>query len=102
MLRIINEDIENNLDDNKETLDEIINRAHKEELGAIDTYNDVLNKTDEETDVKLIEMINEIKRDEEDHELLLKHYIETGEALTDEELEKFKEDNEDNTENIIR
>lgn len=72
----------------EETLDEVINRAHQEEISAIDTYDTVLSKTDESTDAKLIEMINEIKKDEEDHKTLLQHYIETGEVWTDEDLEK--------------
>ena len=76
----------------EETLEDVINRAHEEEIGAINTYDEILSKTTEETDSKLIEMIKEIKKDEEDHELLLKHYIETGEALTDDELEQLKQD----------
>lgn len=89
----------------EETLEEIINRAYEEELSAINTYDTVLSKTDESTDAKLIEMINEIKKDEEDHKSLIKHYIETGEALTDDELEELKnskesneDENEDNSE----
>lgn len=75
-------------EEDEETLDEVINRAHQEEISAIDTYDTVLSKTDESTDAKLIEMINEIKKDEEDHKTLLQHYIETGEVWTDEDLEK--------------
>lgn len=80
-------------EEDEETLDEVINRAHQEEISAIDTYDTVLSKTNESTDAKLIEMINEIKKDEEDHKTLLQHYIETGEVWTDEDLEK--EDKED-------
>lgn len=75
-------------EEDEETLDEVINRAHQEEISAIDTYDTVLSKTDESTDAKLIEMINEIKKDEEDHKTLLQHYIETGEVWTDEDLNK--------------
>ena len=78
----------------EETLEDAINRAHEEEVSAIETYDAVLSKTDESTDVKLIEMINEIKADEEDHKLLLQHYIETGEALSDDELEALKNSEE--------
>lgn len=78
-------------EEDEETLDEVINRAHQEEISAIDTYDTVLSKTDESTDAKLIEMINEIKKDEEDHKTLLQHYIETGEVWTDEDLEKGEE-----------
>ena len=89
----------------EETLDEAINRAYEEELSAINTYDLVLNKIEnEESNEKLIEMINEIKKDEEDHKSLLKHYIETGEALTDDELEELKnseESNEDNSEEEV-
>ena len=81
----------------EETLDEAINRAYEEELSAINTYDLVLNKIEnEESNEKLIEMINEIKKDEEDHKSLLKHYIETGEALTDDELEELKNSEESN------
>lgn len=79
-------------DEKEETLDEVINRAHQEEISAIDTYDTVLSKTNESTDAKLIEMINEIKKDEEDHKTLLQHYIETGEVWTDEDLEKGEEE----------
>ena len=77
----------------EETLDEAIKRAHEEEISAINTYDTVLSKTDESTDAKLMEMINEIKKDEEDHKTLLQHYIETGEVWTDEDLEKEDEEN---------
>lgn len=84
-------------EEKEETLEEIINRAYEEELSAINTYDLVLNKIEnEESNEKLIEMINEIKKDEEDHESLLKHYIETGEALTDDELEELKNSEESN------
>lgn len=76
----------------EETLDEAINRAHQEEIDAINTYDTILSKTDDTTDAKLVEMIEEIKADEEDHKLLLQHYIETGEALTDDELEELKKE----------
>lgn len=90
----------------EETLEEIINRAYEEELSAINTYDLVLSKIEnEKSNEKLIEMINEIKKDEEDHKSLIKHYIETGEALTDDELEELKnskesneDENEDNSE----
>ena len=91
-------------DEQEETLDEAIKRAYEEEISAINTYDTVLSKTDESTDAKLIEMINEIKKDEEDHKTLLQHYIETGEALTDDELEELKnseESNEDNSEEEV-
>lgn len=80
-------------DEQEETLDEAIKRAYEEEISAINTYDTVLSKTDESTDAKLIEMINEIKKDEEDHKTLLQHYIETGEVWTDEDLEKEDEEN---------
>lgn len=92
-------------EEKEETLEEIINRAYEEELSAINTYDLVLNKIEnEESNEKLIEMINEIKKDEEDHKSLIKHYIETGEALTDDELEELKnseESNEDNSEEEV-
>ena len=94
-------------EEKEETLEEIINRAYEEELSAINTYDLVLNKIEnEESNEKLIEMINEIKKDEEDHESLIKHYIETGEALTDDELEELKNseesnENEDNSEEEV-
>ena len=91
------EDIDS--EESEETLEDVINRAHEEEVSAIETYNAVLSKTDESTDTKLIEMINEIKADEEDHKLLLQHYIETGEALSDDELEALK-NSEESTEEI--
>lgn len=80
-------------DEKEETLEESIKRAHEEEIDAINTYDTILSKTDESTDGKLIEMINEIKKDEEDHKTLLQHYIETGEVWTDEDLEKEDEEN---------
>lgn len=91
---------DNKYEESEETLEDTINRAHEEELSAIETYNAVLDKTDESTDTKLIEMINEIKADEEDHKLLLQHYIETGEALSDDELEALK-NSEESTEELI-
>ena len=88
-----NEAVNKNIlnEDDEETLDEAINRAHQEEISAINTYDTVLSKTDETTDTKLVDMIEEIKADEEDHKLLLQHYIETGEALTDDELKELKD-----------
>lgn len=87
-------DEEESNEESEETLEDTINRAHEEEISAIETYDAVLSKTDESTDTKLIEMINEIKADEEDHKLLLQHYIETGEALSDDELEALKNSEE--------
>lgn len=91
------EELDESVDDKsqEETLDEAINRAHQEEIDAINTYDTILSKTDETTDAKLVEMIEEIKADEEDHKLLLQHYIETGEALTDDELEGLKNSSSD-------
>lgn len=92
-------------EEKEETLEEAINRAYEEELSAINTYDLVLSKIEnEKSNEKLIEMINEIKKDEEDHKSLIKHYIETGEALTDDELEELKnseESNEDNSEEEV-
>lgn len=104
--KCLTEDDDHEEDEEKEeTLEEIINRAYEEELSAINTYDLVLNKIEnEESNEKLIEMINEIKKDEEDHKSLIKHYIETGEALTDDELEELKnseESNEDNSEEEV-
>ena len=67
------------------------NQSQNASTRLINPYDTVLSKTDETTDTKLIDMIKEIKADEEDHKLLLKHYIETGEALTDEELKELKD-----------
>lgn len=86
----------------EETLDEVINRAHQEEISAIDTYGTILSKTNESTDAKLIEMINEIKKDEEDHKTLLQHYIETGEVWTDEDLEKEDEEELEESKECIK
>ena len=79
----------------EETLPEAIDRASEEESSAIDTYEGILDKVadDEVVDDGLKEMIEEIKTDEENHKELLDHYAETGEALTDEELEEL--DSED-------
>lgn len=88
-----------NMDDSfEETLEEAISRAHEEELGAIGTYDTILSKIEEGTNEALVEMINEIKKDEEDHELLLKHFIETGEVWTDEDLKKDKESEDEDEE----
>lgn len=95
----LKEDEDIDSEESEETLEDAINRAHEEEVSAIETYNTVLGKTDESTDAKLIEMINEIKADEEDHKLLLQHYIETGEALSDDELEALK-NSEESTEEV--
>ena len=96
-----NEAVNKNIlnEDDEETLDEAINRAHQEEISAIDTYDTILSKTDDTTDIKLIDMIKEIRADEEDHKTLLQHYIETGEALTDDELEAL-ENNDTNNEDV--
>ena len=75
----------------EETLPEAIDRASEEESSAIDTYEGILDKVVD--DEELEEMIEEIKTDEENHKELLDHYAETGEALTDEELEEL--DSED-------
>lgn len=96
-----NEAVNKNIlnEDDEETLDEAINRAHQEEISAIDTYDTILSKTDDTTDIKLIDMIKEIRADEEEHKKLLQHYKETGEALTDEELEAL-ENNDTNNEDV--
>lgn len=80
----------------EETLPEAIERASEEESSAIDTYEGILDTIadDEVVDNGVKEMIEEIKADEENHKELLDHYAETGEALTDEELEEL--DSEDN------
>ena len=44
-------------------------------------------------------MIKEIRADEEEHKKLLQHYQETGEALTDDELEAL-ENNDSNNEDV--
>lgn len=95
----LNEDFEDEeleeLSEEEETLPEAIERASEEESSAIDTYEGILDKVadDEVADDGLKEMIEEIKTDEENHKELLDHYAETGEALTDEELEEL--DSED-------
>lgn len=73
----------------EETLDEILERAVSEEGDAIDTYVTMLEKADND-DLK--SMIEEIKSDEEEHKKLLEYYIETGKALTDEELEEVEKE----------
>lgn len=73
----------------EETLDEILERAVTEEGDAIQTYVDILEKADND-DLK--SMIEEIKSDEEEHKKLLEYYIETGKALTDEELEEVEKE----------
>lgn len=84
----------------EETLPEAIDRASEEESSAIDTYDGILEKIEDDEELEEIEdddglkeMIEEIKTDEENHKELLDHYAETGEALTDEELEEL--DSED-------
>ena len=94
----LNEDKDEELEElseEEETLPEAIERASEEESSAIDTYEGILDKVadDEVVDDGLKEMIEEIKTDEENHKELLDHYAETGEALTDEELEEL--DSED-------
>lgn len=85
------EDIELSTEVSEETLDEAINRAYGEEFDAISTYETILGKIDP-ADTDLIKMITEIKDDEEDHKLLLEHFIETGEVWTDEDLKKLDSD----------
>lgn len=83
-----NEDKEKNKEV-EETLDEILERAVTEEGDAIQTYIDMIEKADND-DLK--SMIEEIKSDEEEHKKLLEYYIETGKALTDEELEEVEKE----------
>lgn len=85
------EDVELSTEVSEETLDEAINRAYSEEIDAISTYETILGKIDP-ADTDLIKMITEIKDDEEDHRLLLEHFIETGEVWTDEDLKKLDSD----------
>lgn len=79
-------------DEEKETADDVINRAVEEETTAINTYDEILGLIEDNEDLK--GMIEEIKADEEEHLQLLTHYVETGEVLSDEDLEK-QEDEED-------
>lgn len=82
-------------DEEKETADDVINRAVTEETTAINTYDEILGLIEDNEDLK--GMIEEIKADEEEHLQLLTHYVETGEVLSDEDLEK-QEDEKDSDE----
>ena len=82
-------------DEDKETADDVINRAVTEETTAINTYDEILGLIEDNEDLK--GMIEEIKADEEEHLQLLTHYVETGEVLSDEDLEK-QEDEKDSDE----
>ena len=73
-------------EESKETADDVINRAVTEETTAINTYDEILGLIEDNEDLK--GMIEEIKADEEEHLQLLTHYVETGEVLSDEDLEK--------------
>lgn len=79
-------------EESKETADDVINRAVTEETTAINTYDEILGLIEDNEDLK--GMIEEIKADEEEHLQLLTHYVETGEVLSDEDLEK-QEDEKD-------
>lgn len=68
----------------EETPEEILDRAIEEEQDAIDTYDELLDGMEDED---IIAVIEEIKKDEEDHKEILQHYDETGEVITDEDLE---------------
>lgn len=72
----------------EETPDEILDRAIDEEQDAIDTYDELLDGMEDED---IIAVIEEIKKDEEDHKEILQHYDETGEVITDEDLEEKDE-----------
>lgn len=82
-------------DEDKETADDVINRAVTEETTAINTYDEILGLIEDNEDLK--GMIEEIKADEEEHLQLLTHFVETGEVLSDEDLEK-QEDEKDSDE----
>ena len=82
-------------EESKETADDVINRAVTEETTAINTYDEILGLIEDNEDLK--GMIEEIKADEEEHLQLLNHYVETGEVLSDEDLEK-QEDEKDSDE----
>ena len=82
-------------EESKETADDVINRAVTEETTAINTYDEILGLIEDNEDLK--GMIEEIKADEEEHLQLLTHYVETGEVLSDEDLEK-QEDEKDSDE----
>lgn len=77
-------------EDKDETTDDVIKRAVTEEEGAIATYDEILGLLGE-NDGDLTEMIQEIKKDEEDHLALLNHYVDTGDVWTDEDLKAQKE-----------
>ena len=80
----------------KETADDVINRAVTEETTAINTYDEILGLIEDNEDLK--GMIEEIKADEEEHLQLLTHYVETGEVLSDEDLEKQKDEKDSDDE----
>lgn len=82
-------------EESKETADDVINRAVTEETTAINTYDEILGLIEDNEDLK--GMIEEIKADEEEHLQLLNHYVETGEVLSDEDLEKQKEDSDEDS-----
>ena len=77
-------------EESKETADDVINRAVTEETTAINTYDEILGLIEDNEDLK--GMIEEIKADEEEHLQLLNHYVETGEVLSDEDLEKQEDE----------
>lgn len=91
---VIDNDVDDtdDVDDSKteETADDVIKRAVEEEKSAINTYDEILGLLDESTK-KLVDMINEIRKDEEDHLALLQHYVDTNEVWTDEDLKASRE-----------
>ena len=91
-LPVPTEDEVSDEEESKETADDVINRAVTEETTAINTYDEILGLIEDNEDLK--GMIEEIKADEEEHLQLLTHYVETGEVLSDEDLEK-QEDEKD-------
>lgn len=92
------EEDKNKEENNEETLDEILERAISEEKDAINTYDDILEKVDNKD---LEDMIKEIKSDEEEHQKLLEHYLETGEALADDELNKLEKEKKTENKKLI-
>lgn len=92
------EEGKNKEENNEETLDEILERAISEEKDAINTYDDILEKVDNKD---LEDMIKEIKSDEEEHQKLLEHYLETGEALADDELDKLEKEKKTENKKLI-
>lgn len=72
-------------DKKEETPEDILNRAIDEEQDAIDTYDELLDSIEDED---LEDVVKEIQKDEEDHKEILNHYSETGEVITDEDLEE--------------